>query len=167
MSSPTTSGRGGRGRGHRGRGRASVSGKRGGRGARLRKSPDSADIGCEPGDPNNHLLPWVPEGLEAVPDKNILGQSEELLANVTLPDFQRRKLSKCAIVVDRHVHKNGGSSVRDLFLEHERTGEERGLHPADRGAQVLVEVSVVRTKPNLWQRVDEQERRQYVIVAHL
>ena len=33
-----------------------------------------------------------------------------------------RPLRKCAIVVDRHVHKNGGSTVRDLFLEHERLG---------------------------------------------
>ena len=41
---------------------------------------------------------------------------------MTLPAWQRTPLRKCAIVVDRHVHKNGGSTVRDLFLEHERLG---------------------------------------------
>jgi len=29
---------------------------------------------------------------------------------------------KCAMIVDRHVHKNGGSTMRDLFLENERLG---------------------------------------------
>ena len=57
---------------------------------------------------------WV-GGQEGLPDLRHV-------PNVTLPSFARTPLRKCAIVVDRHVHKNGGSTVRDLFLEHERTG---------------------------------------------
>jgi len=108
----------GKGRGG-GRGRAGGRGARRGRGRGRGKNP--GDIGCEPGDPNNRLLPWVPHR-ETLPDASILGQTERLLENVTLPSFQSRPLRKCAIMVDRHVHKNGGSTVRDVFLEHERTG---------------------------------------------
>jgi hypothetical protein len=109
----------GKGRGG-GRGRAGGRGARRGRGRGRGKNP--GDIGCEPGDPNNRLLPWVPRDRETLPDASILGQTERLLENVTLPSFQSRPLRKCAIMVDRHVHKNGGSTVRDVFLEHERTG---------------------------------------------
>ena len=110
----------------RGRGQLHRGG-RGGRGGRGRSrgraaAGSSSDIGCTPGDESNHLLPWVPHDLESLPDPAWLGRSSELLQNVTLPSFQRTPLRKCAIVVDRHVHKNGGSTVRDLFLEHERTG---------------------------------------------
>ena len=28
----------------------------------------------------------------------------------------------CSIVVDRHVHKNGGSTVRNFFFENDRRG---------------------------------------------
>ena len=45
------------------------------------------------------------------------------LPNASMTSFLRTPLRKCAIVIDRHVHKNGGSTVRDLFLEHERTGQ--------------------------------------------
>ena len=108
---------GGRGLGGFFRGRGKHNGK--GRGGKKTKTND---IGCNAGDPNNRLLPWVPPTLESLPNADILGKSEQLLANVTLPAWQRRPMRKCAIVVDRHVHKNGGSTVRDLFLEHERTG---------------------------------------------
>lgn len=115
--------------GQRSRGGRSHGHFRGGRGFargrgmhRAGLHPDANDIGCQPGNPNNQLLPWVPSGLETVPHASLLGNSAALLANVTLPAFQRTPLRKCAIVVDRHVHKNGGSTVRDVFLEHERTG---------------------------------------------
>lgn len=36
--------------------------------------------------------------------------------------YQMTKPKSCMILVDRHVHKNGGSSVRDLLLENERRG---------------------------------------------
>ena len=123
---PTGDGRvgkrgGGRGHGHfRGGGRGFARGGR--RGVHRAGGSDSNDIGCKPGDPKNRLLPWVPENLESVPDAALLGKSDALLANVTRPSYLRTPLRKCAIVIDRHVHKNGGSTMRDIFLEHERTG---------------------------------------------
>ena len=69
----------------------------------------TGDIGCHPGDAVNHILPWsLDEGLGHF--------------NRTLLQFQTRSMRQCFILVDRHLHKNGGSTVRDLFLEHERQG---------------------------------------------
>lgn len=71
------------------------------------------DIGCQAGHLSNAVLPWARgEDLPA------LGEQR----NVTLAPYMRTQLRRCAIVVDRHVHKNGGSTVRDLLLEHERMG---------------------------------------------
>ena len=44
--------------------------------------------------------------------------------NGTLPPYQRTPPKRCAIFVDRHVHKNGGSTMRGLLLENERLGHE-------------------------------------------
>ena len=35
------------------------------------------------------------------------------------PSYLRSPLPACSIVVDRHTHKNGGSTLRDLFLRNE------------------------------------------------
>ena len=43
-------------------------------------------------------------------------------SNAALPSYQRARPKKCAILIDRHVHKNGGSTVRDILLEQERLG---------------------------------------------
>ena len=43
-------------------------------------------------------------------------------ANSSLAPYQRVPPKRCAIFIDRHVHKNGGSTVRDLLLENERLG---------------------------------------------
>lgn len=73
------------------------------------------DVGCSAGDPANTVLPWsVGEALPELP---------HTLANSTpLAPYLSRRMRSCAILVDRHVHKNGGSTVRDVFLEHERLG---------------------------------------------
>jgi hypothetical protein len=68
------------------------------------------DVGCRPG--ASAPLPWARgEGLP---------QLDKL--NVTLPSYQIAPARQCSILVDRHLHKNGGSTVRDLFLENERHG---------------------------------------------
>ena len=71
------------------------------------------DLGCQPGDPANAVLPWA-HG-EQLPPLTINRSS-------SLAPYMTRHLRRCAIVVDRHLHKNGGSTMRDLFLEHERQG---------------------------------------------
>ena len=43
-------------------------------------------------------------------------------SSAALPSYQRTRPKKCAILIDRHVHKNGGSTVRDILLEQERLG---------------------------------------------
>jgi len=43
-------------------------------------------------------------------------------SSAALPSYQRSRPKTCAILIDRHVHKNGGSTVRDILLEHERLG---------------------------------------------
>ena len=37
----------------------------------------------------------------------------------TIAPYLRTALPTCSIVLDRHVHKNGGSTIRDLFLMNE------------------------------------------------
>jgi len=70
------------------------------------------DIGCIPGRAEN-VLPWAS-------DENLVpGPAER---NASLPAYQRTPPQRCAIIVDRHVHKNGGSTMRDFFLELERLG---------------------------------------------
>ena len=69
------------------------------------------EFGCLPGDPDL-MLPWARrEGLVSLPS-----------ANNSLAPYQRVPPKRCAIFIDRHVHKNGGSTVRDLLLENERLG---------------------------------------------
>ena len=101
-------------------GRSSARGRAKGRGslsaakAAFAKKPiDYArDIGCTAGAPEN-VLPWASgEALPEVP----------FTWNGTLPPYQRTPPKRCAIFVDRHVHKNGGSTMRDLLLENERLG---------------------------------------------
>ena len=41
------------------------------------------------------------------------------MATAPIAPFLRTPLPACSIVVDRHVHKNGGSTVRELFLRNE------------------------------------------------
>ena len=36
-----------------------------------------------------------------------------------LPPYLVTPLPKCSIVVDRHVHKNGGSTLREVFAEND------------------------------------------------
>ena len=114
---------------HRGKGRGRGGGGRGSGGMHRRffqgqsaGQPAAADVGCKHGDPANSILPWA--NGEALPDLDRLQQSMRA-SNVSMAagrSYISRPLRKCAIVVDRHVHKNGGSTVRDLFLEHERMG---------------------------------------------
>jgi len=94
------------------------SGKRGGGSKRSGVAASSGDDqGCTPGDPNNIVLPWS-RGEERLPQLDTLQRNSSELA-----PYLSRQPRRCAILVDRHVHKNGGSSVRDLFLEHERLGQ--------------------------------------------
>ena len=66
---------------------------------------------CRPGDVIN-VLPWAAgEDLVTTPQHNH-----------TLASWQRTPKRQCAVVIDRHVHKNGGSTMRDIFLENERLG---------------------------------------------
>ena len=105
-------------------GRSSARGRAKGRGslsaakAAFAKKPiDYArDVGCTAGAPEN-VLPWASgEALPEVP----------FTWNGTLPPYQRTPPKRCAIFVDRHVHKNGGSTMRDLLLENERLGHGLG-----------------------------------------
>ena len=89
-----------KGRGHRGRNRRDIQGV-------------GKDIGCFPGDPANTALPWQ-DGEAAPPMPHVWNRS--------LEKFQTIPPKRCAIIVDRHVHKNGGSSVRDMLIENERQG---------------------------------------------
>lgn len=74
---------------------------------------ESSDIGCHPGDPQNSILPWArSEELPTIPRR----------WNESLYPWQITPQGRCGIIVDRHVHKNGGSSIRDMFLENERMG---------------------------------------------
>jgi hypothetical protein len=66
---------------------------------------------CVPGQAKN-VLPWaVGEDLVTAPQHNH-----------SLASWQRTPRPRCAVVIDRHVHKNGGSTMRDIFLENERLG---------------------------------------------
>jgi hypothetical protein len=66
-------------------------------------------------DPANAVLPWAsPDGL--------LSPLDGSRRNRTLAPYQSRPARRCAFLVDRHVHKNGGSTVRDIWLENERLG---------------------------------------------
>ena len=38
---------------------------------------------------------------------------------MTIAPYLRAPLPSCSIVVDRHTHKNGGSTMRDLFMRNE------------------------------------------------
>lgn len=59
------------------------------------------------------MMPWARgEGLVPGP---ALWQGD-------LAPYLHTRPKRCAILLDRHVHKNGGSTMRDLFLEHERLG---------------------------------------------
>lgn len=72
-----------------------------------------SDLGCFPGAAINKLLPWSEgESLPRLPHA----------WNQTLPPYLKTLPKQCGMLIDRHVHKNGGSTVRDLFLENERHG---------------------------------------------
>ena len=73
------------------------------------------DAGCHVGAAENRALPWSRgEALPALDGRHLLRNISE--------SYLSSHLRQCVIVADRHVHKNGGSTVRDLFLEHERQG---------------------------------------------
>ena len=36
-----------------------------------------------------------------------------------LPAYLRAPLPRCSIIVDRHMHKNGGSTLRQIFMRNE------------------------------------------------
>lgn len=116
----TASGRGGTGRAdHAGRAWAVAVRKATRQAARTHINPtqlhsNKADKGyCVEGHPDL-VLPWA-TGEELV-------VKPQHAANFALPSWQRTQRRQCAIVVDRHVHKNGGSTMRDIFLENERLG---------------------------------------------
>jgi hypothetical protein len=69
------------------------------------------DVGCRLSDQATRLLPWT--------SSSTLGAWPNL--SFAQP-FQSREPRRCFIYVDRHVHKNGGSTMRDVLLEHERHG---------------------------------------------
>ncbi|KAL1499014.1 hypothetical protein AB1Y20_013531 [Prymnesium parvum] len=97
-----------RGAKHKGRGDGWFS-----RGAAASKARPRGNIGCVPGDPRHRALPWAThEGLPPLPRR----------WNDSLPAWQATRPKRCALLVDRHVHKNGGSSIRDMLLENERMG---------------------------------------------
>lgn len=74
-------------------------------------------VGC-PAETPGMVLPWAKsEALVLEPQ-----MSPSRTHNRTLDPFQRSAQRRCAMIVDRHVHKNGGSTIRDLFLENERLG---------------------------------------------
>lgn len=95
-----------------GRGVAAKKAKGKGGAARERVLKEARNHGCTPGDPDN-TLPW------AAGEQLVLGPTRW---NGSLPSYQSVAGRQCAIIVDRHVHKNGGSTMRDLFLENERLG---------------------------------------------
>jgi len=66
---------------------------------------------CHPGD-SNLVLPWAAGEDLALTPKHSYNRSS----------WQRTPQRQCAVVIDRHVHKNGGSTMRDIFLENERLG---------------------------------------------
>ena len=77
--------------------------------------PNPKDIGCR-ADTQGLRLPWAKTGgLPPLPTP--WNDTSE-----ALPSYQRTRPKRCAILVDRHVHKNGGSTIRDWFLEQERLG---------------------------------------------
>lgn len=83
----------------------------------LKEWAKRGQIGCYPGT-RGAVLPWATsEALVTEPQNSARGTP-----NHTLDSFQRTAQKRCAMIVDRHVHKNGGSTVRDLFLENERLG---------------------------------------------
>ena len=101
-------------RGKRGGGRGSGSGRGRGR-AKWSRDGTAKDIGCVPGNPANTILPWSEgESVPAVP--------RVVRTNLSLAPYLRTQPKQCAILVDRHVHKNGGSTVRDVLIENERMG---------------------------------------------
>ena len=80
--------------------------------------------GCTPGSPANAVLPWA-RGEVLARLGAASSNASHLLAFPGAAPWSAhlsRPLRHCAILVDRHVHKNGGSTVRDLFLENERHG---------------------------------------------
>jgi hypothetical protein len=77
--------------------------------------PDPKDIGCT-ASTKGLQLPWAAQGgLPQLPVRR--GEP-----SAALPSYQTTRPKKCAILVDRHVHKNGGSTIRDFLLEQERLG---------------------------------------------
>jgi len=68
---------------------------------------------CTAGD-SSLMMPWASgEGLVTSPKR---------AATFTRSNWSSGERERCAIIVDRHVHKNGGSTMRDIFLENERLG---------------------------------------------
>ena len=110
--------RGGKGPGGKGRGR----GRRPVRVQTGKKEPapgdpppDPSDIGCTPKS-KGLQLPWTTRS--DLPPLPVAWND----TSTPLPPYQRQRPKRCAILIDRHVHKNGGSTIRDLLLEQERLG---------------------------------------------
>lgn len=108
--------RGGNSRGGHGRGRGRalhlpmLSAHKG-----AKKRRGELDMGCSADDPAMTVLPWATPGQSGLPP-------ERTPWTRPLPPYLRTAPRRCAVLIDRHVHKNGGSTVRDLLLEHERMG---------------------------------------------
>jgi len=85
---------------------------------RVQLHRDKAASGyCTAGDSSN-VLPWASgEGLVLEPQAALTAATAAARSNWSVGGLKR-----CAIIVDRHTHKNGGSTVRDIFLENERLG---------------------------------------------
>ena len=70
--------------------------------------PDPKDVGCTERT-KGLRLPWAAQaGLPQLP--------------IRWDESSAARPKKCTILVDRHVHKNGGSTMRDFLLEQERLG---------------------------------------------
>ena len=77
--------------------------------------PRPADVGCN-ASTSGLRLPWAAQGgLTPLPVRWNDSSS-------ALPSYQHTRPKRCAVLIDRHVHKNGGSTIRDLMLEQERLG---------------------------------------------
>ena len=77
--------------------------------------PDPKDIGCT-ASTKGLRLPWAAQG--GLPQLPVRWNE----SSAALPSYQTARPKKCAILIDRHVHKNGGSTIRDFLLEQERLG---------------------------------------------
>ena len=96
-------------------------------------APDPKDIGCT-ASTKGLRLPWAAQGgLPQLPVR----RNE---SSAALPSYQTARPKKCAILIDRHVHKNGGSTIRDFLLEQERQHSQSAVKVPSKCRQSAVKV---------------------------